>query len=181
MKVLGVDVSTKTGIAVVETGKKVIFTEQVEFKKMTGWPRVSSIAGRVMEIREEFQPDLILLEGYGFANANTLVPLVEIGTAIRYFLWQEGQEYLDVPPTSLKKFVLGKGVGKKEMILLEVYKRWGFTAPTNDIADAVGLGMFGLCCAGEKFTAADLATCQTVLKGQPAFAARAKKIGVQCH
>lgn len=61
----------------------------------------------------------------------------------------------------------GKGNAKKDMMILEVYKKWGFSAPTNDIADAVGLGMFGLCCGGEKFTELERKSCSAVLKGQP--------------
>jgi Holliday junction resolvasome RuvABC endonuclease subunit len=36
----------------------------------------------------------------------------------------------------LKMFVCGKGNAKKELVLKEVYKRWGFDTNSNDQADA---------------------------------------------
>jgi crossover junction endodeoxyribonuclease RuvC len=169
MKVMGIDTSTKTGIAVVDENKTVLFSERIEFKKATGFNRCSLIANRVMEIHAEFKPDLVVTEGYGFANAHTLAPLVEIGTCVRYFLWQEDIDFLIVPPNSLKSFVLGagKGNGKKELMLMEVYKRWGFTSATNDEADAVGLAMFGQCALGVLFNAHGKSAVAEVLKGQP--------------
>jgi hypothetical protein len=44
-----------------------------------------------------------------------------------------------VPPTSLKKFVLGKGVGGKNEMLLGVYKKWGAEFSDDNLADAYGL------------------------------------------
>ena len=181
MRVLGLDLSTATGAAVVDQDKKVLFSEQIQFKNLSGWPRCAAIAGRILGIYEQYKPDMVVIEGYGFANSNSLATLVEIGSIVRYFLWQEGIVPFDVPPNSLKSFVTGKGQSKKEMMILEVYKNWGFTSPTNDIADAVGLGMFGLCCAGVPFSAAAKKTCSTVVKGQPAFVAHLRKSGIQCN
>lgn len=175
MRVMGLDVSTKTGVAVVESGKKILHTQMVEHKKLTGWERASAIAADILELRETHSPDLVVLENYGFSNAHTLVTLVEIGTVIRYFLWQEGIPYIDVAPTSLKAFVAGKGNAKKDLMVLEVFKKWGFSSPTNDIADAIGLGMFGLCCMGDSFTVQEKKSCATVIKGQGAALSCVKK------
>lgn len=170
MRVMGIDISTFTGVAVVDSGKKIVHTEEVNFKKSSGLDRCGLIAGRVMELKEEYNPDFAVIENYGFANANSLVTLVEIGTVVRYFLHQEEFPYLDVPPTSLKKFVTGKGNSKKEEIMMFVLKNWGHESKTNNIADAIGLAMFGLGCIGEKFPLASLSCCKEVLKGQPKVA-----------
>lgn len=166
MRVMGIDISTKTGVGVVDDNLRVLLGEQVTFAKLRGWERASAIAARVMELHAEYQPDLIVIENYGFANANSLVTLVEVGTIIRYFLWQEGLPYIDVPPNSLKKFVTGKGQAKKEEIMMYVLKRWDYTSKTNDIADAVGLGMFGLGCLGVKFDAKATEAVVEVMKSQ---------------
>lgn len=52
------------------------------------------------------------------------------------------------PPTALKKFVAGTGSAKKEHMLLEVYKRWGYSAGNDNEADAIGLAMIGACILG---------------------------------
>lgn len=51
-------------------------------------------------------------------------------------------------------------------MILEVFKRWGYTAKTNNIADAVGLGMFGLACGPESFPINAKKAVKEVLKGQ---------------
>lgn len=153
MRVLGLDVSTRTGVAVVDSSKKVIHEELLHHKALSGWPRVDAIADGVISTINEYEPTLVVIEGYGYANAHTLVPLVEIGTLIRYFLWQNSVLFVEIPPTSLKLFVCGKGNAKKENMLLEVYKHWGITAKNNDTADAIGLAMFGLCMLGVTFGA----------------------------
>ena len=43
-------------------------------------------------------------------------------------------------PQELKKFVAGKAGVSKDVILKEVFKRWGFDTNVNDVADAYGLG-----------------------------------------
>lgn len=145
---LGVDPSTKTGVAVVNGGK-VLHTSRIEAKGLTGLHRAGHIAAQLMSVIERNRPDLVVFEGYGYANTHTLVTLVEIGTVLRYFVTQSGLEYVDVPPTSLKKFVTGKGNAKKETMILETYKRFDVEVATNDEADAIGLAMFGQALLGK--------------------------------
>lgn len=179
MKTLGLDISTKTGLAVVSSDKKVLYTAQIEVGSLKGWERAQFIVASIMEAHTKYKPDLVVIEGYGYANAHTLVTLAEIGTLVRYFLWQEGIKYVEVPPNSLKMFVTGKGTSKKEVILLEVFKQWGVTAQTNDIADAIGLGMFGLALKGVSFSATSMKAVEAVRNGKPAK--NRKKPPVECN
>lgn len=142
MITMGVDPSTKTGIAVAESGR-VLKTCRLEVPQRSGLHRAGALAALLLEELASWDPKLVVFEGYGYANSHTLVTLVEIGTVLRYFTMQKGFEYVDIPPTSLKKFVTGKGNAKKDVMMLEVYKRFGYEAPTNDEADAIGLAMFG--------------------------------------
>lgn len=144
MRVLGIDPSTKTGLVVIESPQIVLHASEIEFKKQTGLQRASSIIGRIMEVKEEYKPDFAVIEGYGYANTFTLATLVEIGTVIRYFLWQSDFKYHEIAPNALKKFATGKGTSKKAEIMLAVYKKWGFDSPTDNIADAFVLAMMGI-------------------------------------
>lgn len=92
---------------------------------------------------KQYSPHGCVVEGYGYANPHTLATLVEVGTLVRVALLESKIPWLEVPPTSLKKFTTGKGNAKKELMMLEVFKRWGFEAKTNDQADAFALGQFG--------------------------------------
>lgn len=163
---MGLDLSTCTGLSIVDADKDVIHATVVQAKKLSGWERVNSIAGTIMASHAQFKPDFVVLEGYGFGQMASVVTLAEIGSVVRFLLWQDQIPFIDVPPSSLKKFVTGKGNAKKDQMILEVFKRYGYTSATNDIADAVGLGMFGLCAAGVKFTAESKKCVDEVLKNR---------------
>lgn len=143
MRVLGIDPSTKCGIAVVDDSG-ILFTEEIEFKKLTGLPRASAIVGRIMEIKAKWMPDKVMIEDMFVGHASSAITIIQIGTIIRYFLWQDDFPYEDVPPTFLKKWACGTGAGKKEQIMMAVYKKWGFESATNNIADAVVLAKMGV-------------------------------------
>lgn len=42
-------------------------------------------------------------------------------------------------PGQIKKFTTGKGNAKKELMMKEVYKRWGFETDSHDVADAYAI------------------------------------------
>ena len=51
-----------------------------------------------------------------------------------------GKDPLIVPPTSLKKYVTGRGTGvQKNQMLLQVFKKWGVEFPDDNAADSYGL------------------------------------------
>jgi len=160
MRVMGIDPSTAgTGISIVASGKKVLFTEEIAVKKLTGIPRVSAILTRLAAIHSEQAPDLVVIEEMIIGHASSAIPIVQLGSIIRYYLWQEGIRYVEVHPSILKKFVAGSGSAKKEQIMMYVSKNWGFEAQTNNIADAVGLAMVGLHLIGEPFSATQKTLC----------------------
>jgi len=147
---LGVDGSaTATGLVVLEAGTKpTLRHEEVVKVGSTGLERCSDIAQHLLAVLDRFEPHRVAIEGYGFANKHSLVTLVEVGTILRYFLRQKGYRYLEPSPNALKKFVLGTGNGRKDQMLLQVYKRWGHEAKDDNTADAYGLACIGLAHAG---------------------------------
>ena len=152
MRVLGIDPASHTGIAVVESGKKVIYSEEAYFKNLGGSAQAAAITERIISVHGEYSPDLVVLESMIVGHPASAIPIIRLGSVIRYFLWQENIKAIQVNPGSLKNFVVGKGNAKKDEIMMMVLKNWGFTPRTNNIADAVGLAMFGLATLGEKFT-----------------------------
>ena len=42
-------------------------------------------------------------------------------------------------PGQIKKFTTGKGNAKKELMMKEAYKRWGFETESHDVADAYAI------------------------------------------
>lgn len=150
MKILGLDISTKTGVSVMSVTSDGIQhnTWELEYKNLRGLERVLKFYEWITAYLLKEKPELIVLEGYGYANAHTLVLLVEIGTAIRLAGYQAGIPMVNVAPSMLKKFCTGGGDAKKEQILLEVFKKWGFSAKTNNEGDAYVLARIGLLVEG---------------------------------
>jgi len=162
-RVLALDISTATGV-VVFVGAELIHSSEITLPplKKDSAPsariiRAHSLFRKVVQLLQTHRPGLVVIEGYGYANAFTLATLVELGTAARFACLTEDYPVVEVAPASLKKFVSGKGNVKKENILLDVYKRWKFSAPTNNVADAYVLGRIGLAILGiDKTRAVDL-------------------------
>lgn len=89
-------------------------------------------------------PELVVIEGLAFgANDPSAHERAALHYIVRCNLWSEVTPVLVVAPSSLKKFITGKGSAKKEMVILEVFKRWGVTAKDNNEADAAGLAYLG--------------------------------------
>ena len=153
---IGIDPSTKTGYVVLQETQvssdvpeiELLQYGEISFPKLRGMARVQSIGQQVRELLDENTPDVVVIEGYAFANKHTLVTLVEIQTAIRLQLHQYGKEvgrnvWAECQPSMLKRFTTGKGTSKKDVIMLSVFKSWGFEGTDNE-ADAYGLAALGL-------------------------------------
>lgn len=174
-KFLGLDLSTKTGAAIVDSTATVVYAAQITFPKLMGEARINAIAGRVMNLIDHHKPCCVIIEDYAVGRfAGAAIVSISIGSVVRFLLWQNDIPFLVVSPTALKKFLTGKGNAKKENMILDVYKKYGFTSPTNDEADAVALGMFGVCALkpSSTFTKAEVAVVADTLKTQSLFTAK---------
>lgn len=150
MKILGIDPSTKTGWTLLSwDSQRWVHASGVQILRGSGFERVHTAKTWLESVISSYTPDIVVIEGYAYANAYTLVTLVELGTAFRLGLYELGQTWYNCPPTVLKKFVCGKGTVKKEQILLEVYKHWGVSFSSSDEADSFGLAMMGLALSKE--------------------------------
>jgi len=105
---------------------------------------------RLIKLREYISSlvasdDIVYLEGLSHASqgqAKSQMGAVHYIT--RIFLFENGIKYKIVTPSELKKFVTGKGQCKKDLILLNVFKKWGVEFDNSDLADAYGLARMAL-------------------------------------
>ena len=164
MIVLGLDLSTKTGVAVVDEKKNILYANEIEFKKLKGWERVSAILASIMEAHEKYKPDLVIIEELFIGRASSAIVLAEISVPVKYYLWQENIKFTTVPATSLKKWLTSKGNAQKDTMMMEVYKQFGYTSRTNNEADAVALAMLGQCILGVQFPAPQISVMQKIVK-----------------
>ena len=146
--VMGIDPSlTSTGLVVLENDC-LVSSGTLEVKEK-GIARLLALQKELEAKLLEYQPTLVVVEGYAFARANQAHQLGELGGMIRLLLTQKQVPWIEVPPTQAKKFAAGKGNAPKDLILMNVYKRWGVEFGTSDEADAYVLARIGQAILGD--------------------------------
>ncbi len=107
-------------------------------------------AGLGEEVRNQ-QPHLVMLEDYSGGrtkNAFILACTGEVTGAFKLWLMASRLPWFEVASGTLKKFVTGKGSGKKDVVWLGAYKRWGVDqekiGSDDNNLDSYCLARFGL-------------------------------------
>jgi len=135
MKIIGLDLSlTATGMVNAE-GEA--FTIK---NNATGMARLIKIRDRILYEADAALPaDLVVIEGYSMGgqrgSAGIGQALGELGGVVRVALWEAGVPYVDVSPSSLKKYATGKGNAGKEAVLIAAIRK-GADVEDNNAADA---------------------------------------------
>jgi len=145
MIIIGIDPSlSSTGICTMDETGKLLFTVAIN-SNHTSMERLCEIKKQIFDVVSSYTHNkrMVFIEGYSFGSMNGREALGELGGMIRLLLYECGIEYVDVPPTTLKKYVLGVGKGDKVAMAIGVIKAWGVDFPTTDQTDAFALAMFG--------------------------------------
>lgn len=154
MRSLGLDVSTSaTGFVLLTAGPEkkisVLHRGVIKKPKLTGVERAQAIVLDIMTMVHDYHllpgTDRIVIEGYSLGKfANSTIPLVELGGLLRFMLKIDGYSWLDPRASQVKKFGSGSGAAKKNMMVMSVFKRWGFEAKDDNEADAFVCAAMGL-------------------------------------
>lgn len=148
--IIGLDMSTKTGVAVYRPDSNELTLSTMYFEKQTPRDDLHQFA-RWQQYEDALQallflinpiPGLVVVEGYGFAS-QSLGTLVEVGTHLKRVVYRADIPMLIVSPNALKKFVTGKGAGDKNVMMLEAYKRFGIDTKDDNQVDAACLAYMG--------------------------------------
>jgi crossover junction endodeoxyribonuclease RuvC len=150
MKILGLDLSlTGTGCILLDDGK-VKVRQLIKSKPLGNRPideleRLLLIKRKIGGIVLDEKPDLVIIEGMAFMAHNTtaLTQLAGLNYMIREFLYEHDIKFLLIAPTTLKKFATGRGNCQKDLILLEVYKRYEEEFSDDNLCDAFCLAKVG--------------------------------------
>lgn len=140
-RVMGLDLSlTETGYAL--SGNRV---GRIRPGKRRGMERLLWLRAQVMTMVQENDQHIVYIEGYSFSSRNSHAHgLGELGGVIRLSLYERGIPYVDVPPSSLKKYATGKGNARKELVLVEAVKRLEYPGANDNEADALWLRALGM-------------------------------------
>lgn len=139
---VGLDIASCTGMALVGEGED--RGKTIQIPKERGFLRLQLVAADVERTLVVWEPTVVVVENYAYCqNIRSFITLVELGTVIRSVLFRLRLPWYEVPPTTLKKWVTGKGNAPKDDMAKFVTKRWGFTSPSDDIVDAYALAQLG--------------------------------------
>lgn len=145
--VLGLDISlTGTGVVVVNSEFKILSQSLVESKPMPDrFKRFHGIVDSIFSDVRKASPVLVVIEGYAYgARGQSVFDIAELSGIIKKKLWDLKINFVEVPPTQLKKFITGKGSAPKELMLQQVYKKFGEEFDDNNLCDSYCLARLGV-------------------------------------
>ncbi|QDU61260.1 Crossover junction endodeoxyribonuclease RuvC [Planctomycetes bacterium Pan216] len=111
--------------------------------------RYDLLVASILDYLKSHFINAIYIESYSFGhNLAGQSRLCELGGILRWHLVDLSNRIVEVPPTTLKKFVTGKGNAPKDVMLAHIQKRWEQLFESNDVGDAFGLYQLGLVAEG---------------------------------
>ncbi len=106
-------------------------TRLLKFPKLRGWARIEAITDAIDDLASV--SDLVVLEGYSFGSRGaTLFQIAELGGIVRCDLVRRRVVYVDVPPSTLKRFATGRGNATKIDMVVAARERFGLCGTTDD-------------------------------------------------
>jgi len=135
---------TNNGLIILDEDAEIIKQEVIVTTKR------NSDEERLIKLRDYISSlvnpdDIVYLEGLSYGSqGQAKAQMSAVHYVTRIFLFQNDIKYKIITPNELKKFITGKGQCKKDLILLNVFKRWGVEFDNSDLADAYGLARMAL-------------------------------------
>lgn len=108
--------------------------------KLRGVQRLYYLRSSIHRIIASNDFDCVVVEGYAMGATNSRVfDIGEWGGILKLISYEYVGRILVIPPTSMKKFVTGKGNASKEEVMSAVGDRWEIPFSCHDEADAIAL------------------------------------------
>lgn len=141
---VGLDLSySSTGAVIIdESGGVAHFAFKAGTPKDSFTQRIEKLWQQLARVLPKPDTACVVLEGAAYAAEFKAFELGELTGAIKVKLADAGYSFDVVAPSSLKKFVTGKGNANKSFVAVHVAKKWGFVHPCNDIVDAYALAQY---------------------------------------
>jgi crossover junction endodeoxyribonuclease RuvC len=144
----GIDPSmSATAIVVLDENDKIVLKKIIKSKPCGGeYDDVKRLIhtrdglDALKEFNTEENKIKVCIEGISFGSKGRGADLLaSLNYVVQMWLYENNIEYKCIPPNTLKKFVTGSGNSPKNIMLKEIYKRWGEDFDSDDIGDAYGL------------------------------------------
>ena len=142
-EVIGLDLSLNaTGVALPDGSVRTVSVDGDGIARIA--ETVNVLAGLV-----PLDVELVMIEGYSYGSSTAHVrEIAELGGVVRHGLYRTRVPYLDVPPTTVKKYTTGSGKASKLAVLRAAEKRLGYGGESFDEADALWLRAIGCALLG---------------------------------
>ena len=135
MRFVGLDLSTKTGLVIIDESGNVITEKEITSKIKKDPQRMIDLTEQVLAHLEK--DDIIAVEGFSYGSRGRGVAFqFGYGYAVQIALYNNDFNYLIVTPSQVKKFATGLGNASKESMILPIYKRWGYEHESDNVRDA---------------------------------------------
>jgi len=141
----GIDASlTGTGAATIQFGRLRRGLIKPQPQSLRGPARLVNLRNQVDANIQKPYPTLICIEEYSYGSKNGGERLGEWGGVLRVLLHELMVPFMEVPPSTLKKFITGNGNASKTEMSLALFERFGIREGEDNKADACGLALFAL-------------------------------------
>lgn len=138
MRIVALDLSlTSTGIAKSVGGGPPAL--HIATSGYAGTERLCDLRREVMyHVASEYQPDVVVIEGYAYGRPEKAHQLGELGGVIRVAIHELRPcvPVAVIPPAKVKKYATGTGNAKKDQVFAAAIHRSGLLIESTDAADA---------------------------------------------
>ena|SRR5699024_974711 len=142
MRYVGLDLSTKTGLVILDESGQVIKAEEITTKEKSDPQRMIILTEKIMSKLKD--DDVIAIEGFSYGSRGRGVSFqFGYGYAVRIALFTANKPFLIVTPSQVKKYATGKGNSSKDNMILPIFKKWGFEHDSDNVRDAYVLARIG--------------------------------------
>jgi len=141
---IGIDQSY-TGFGITAIDKKGNYYTEVYKAEGSGIEKLCNIRNYLEDFLSEHTVVRTAMEGYAFGREFGVALSGELAGMVKLLLFDlypsvpEARFPLVVQPSTLKKYITGKGRVDKNQVLLQVFKKWGVEFNDDNAADSYGL------------------------------------------
>ena len=144
---LGLDLSlTGSGICIIDENYEIIFKTKLTTKQF-GVERLFILEQQLQKVLNTYNENIKLCaiespsfnSGKGEGSGGRLFDIGEWNGPVKLNLFKRGLDFVVASPLQLKKFIIGKaekGSFTKDLIMLDIYRKYGVEIRENNIADA---------------------------------------------
>src|SRR5690554_6021992 len=113
MRFVGIDLSTKTGLVILDESGNVLTEKEITSKIKSDPERMIDLTEQVLSHLEK--NDVIAIEGFSYASRGKGVSFqFGYGYSVQIELYKRDFDFLIVSPSQVKKFATGRGNSSKD-------------------------------------------------------------------